>query len=256
MRAYIHAVGDKVLAGENLAFPEAAKLLGVEKNDLVDLMAIANQVRHRFCGDQVDLCTLVNAKSGRCSEDCTFCGQSGHFQGECAHHPLLGVEEILRKACEAESKGARRFCIITSGKSPAQADFNKVVKAAKRIRCETSLNLDCSLGILSDEQARALKQAGVERYNHNLETAPDFFEKICTTHSFSDRVKTLGCLKNSGFSICSGGIIGLGETPAQWLELVFVLRDLDVDCIPINILGLRVIEWVISYLFEHASKDF
>jgi biotin synthase len=239
VRNYIRNIGDKVFGGEKITFSEAKKLLEVDKNGLVDLMAVANRVRHRFCGDQVDLCTLLNAKSGRCSEDCKFCGQSAHFQGDCATYPLLDVEEIVRKSHEVESKGDRRFCIITSGKSLTHQDFNNVLEAARRIRRETQLNLDCSLGILSDEQASALKEAGVERYNHNLETAPSFFGKVCTTHSFSDRLETLNRLKNNGFSICSGGIIGLGETPVQWLELVFILRELEVDCIPINILNPR-----------------
>jgi len=239
VRNYIRNIGDKLLGGEKITFPEAKKLLEVDKNGLVDLMAVANWVRHHFFENRVDLCTLLNAKSGRCSEDCKFCGQSAHFQGDCATYPLLDVEEIVRKSHGVASIGDRRFCIITSGKSLAQRDFNNVVEAARRIRRETQLNLDCSLGILSDEQTLALKEAGVERYNHNLETAPSFFEKICTTHSFSDRMETIKRLKNNGFSICSGGIIGLGETPVQWLELVFILRELEVDCIPINILNPR-----------------
>jgi biotin synthase len=240
VRNYIRNIGDKVLGREKITFPEAKKLLEIERKELVDLMAVANGVRHHFFDNRVDLCTLLNAKSGRCSEDCKFCGQSVHFQGKGAtYHPLLDVEQIVRKSREVASKGNRRFCIITSGKSLAQQDFNNVVEGARRIRHETRLNLDCSLGILSDEQASALKEAGVERYNHNLETAPSFFKQICTTHSFSDRLKTIKRLKNNGLSICSGGIIGLGETPLQWLELVFILRELDVDCIPINILNPR-----------------
>jgi biotin synthase len=240
MRSYICDIGDKVLGGEGISFSEAAKLLEVDNVDLVHLMAASNQVRHHFRGDQVDLCTLLNAKSGRCSEDCKFCAQSAHYQGTCDTYPLLHVEEIVRRARLVESKGGRRFCIITSGKSPAPGEFESVLEAVRRIRRETRLSMDCSLGILSAEQAAALKEAGVDRYNHNLETAPGCFEKVCTTHAFSDRLETLHRLKDNGFSICSGGIIGLGETLIQWLEMVFILREVEVDCIPVNILNPRM----------------
>jgi len=190
VKNYIRRIGEKVLEGEKITFTEAKKLLDADRIDIVDLMAVANRVRHNFIGDKVDLCSLLNAKSGRCSEDCKFCAQSAR-------------------------------------------------EAANRIRQETKLHLDCSLGIITEDQAKALRNAGVERYNHNLETAPSFFEKICTTHSFSERLETLHHLKFNGFSLCSGGIIGLGETPEQWLELVFLLRDLEVDCIPVNILNPR-----------------
>ena len=236
---YIRNIGDKVLGGEKITFPEAKKLLEVDRKELVDLMAVANRVRYHFFENRVDLCTLLNAKSGRCSEDCKFCGQSAHFRRDCATYPLLDVEEIVRRGQQVESKGGRRFCIITSGKRLMPREFEKVVEAVRRIRYETRLNLDCSLGTLSDEQASALKEAGVERYNHNLETAPSFFGKICTTHSFLDRLETLTFIKNNGVGICSGGIIGIGESPLQWLEMVFILRELEVDCIPINILNPR-----------------
>lgn len=239
-RDYIHRIGDKVLEGEKITFTEAIKLLETDRSGVVDLMAVANRVRHHFIGDKMDLCTLLNAKSGSCSEDCKFCAQSAHYNEECETYPLLEEEEIVQAAREVESKGGRRFCIITSGKRLGEKDFERVVAATRRISCETQLHVDCSLGSLSDEQASVLKEAGVERYNHNLETAPSFFGEICTTHSFSERLETLIHLKNNGFSICSGGIIGLGETPVQWLEMVFLLRDLGVDCIPVNILNPRL----------------
>jgi len=239
VRSYIYEIGNKVLEGGKITFTEAKKLLEVDKNELVYLMAVSNHVRYHFCGNRIELCTLLNAKSGNCSEDCNFCAQSAHFQGECVTYPLLDLEEIVRRAYDVASKGKRRFCIITSGKSLTQKELNRITKAVKRIRQETSLSVDCSLGMLSEEQALMLKEAGINRYNHNLETAPTFFRKICTTHSFSDRMKTIEHLKNNGISICSGGIIGLGEAPAQWIELIFILRELEVDCIPINILNPR-----------------
>ena len=239
MKDFIRQVGDEVLQGKVLSFSEAKKLLGTDNINIVDLMAAAHQVRRRYLGDTVDLCTLLNAKSGRCSEDCKFCAQSAHFHGECETHPLLDVEEMVQAAHEVASEGGHRFCIISSGKRLDEKDLEKVIEAAKRIRNETQLELDCSLGLISKEQAKALRNAGVERYNHNLETAPSFFGEICTTHSFAEREETLSFLIENGFSLCSGGIIGLGETPEQWMELVFLLRDLGVDCIPVNILNPR-----------------
>ena len=239
MKDFIRQVGDEVLEGKVLTFSEAKKLLGTDNADVVDLMAAANQVRRHYLGDKVDLCTLLSAKSGRCSEDCKFCAQSAHYHGECETHPLLEVEAMVQAAHVVASEGGQRFCIISSGKRLDEKDFEKVIEAAKRIRNETQLQLDCSLGLISRKQAKALRDAGVERYNHNLETAPGFFGEICTTHSFSERVETLHFLIENGFSLCSGGIIGLGETPEQWMELVFLLRDLGVDCIPVNILNPR-----------------
>jgi len=236
---YIRNIGEKVLGGEKITFSEAKKLLETEKKAIVDIMAVANQVRHRFMGNRVDFCTIINAKSGRCSEDCKFCVQSAHYKGECKTYPMLEVEEIVRAAKEADEKGVQRFSIVSSGRSLGTRDFEKVVKATKKIRRETRLEVDCSLGILSEDQVSGLRQAGVERYHHNLETSPSFFEKICTTHSLSEKLKTIQMVKENGLSICSGGIIGLGETSEQWVEMIFLLREIEVDCIPVNILDPR-----------------
>jgi biotin synthase len=239
VKDYIRQIGDEVLEGKVLSLSEAKKLLGTDDLDIVDLIAAAHQIRHRYLGNTVDLCTLLSAKSGRCSEDCKFCAQSAHYHGECETHELLEVEEMVQAAHEVASEGGQRFCIISSGKRLDEKDFERVIEAAKHIRQETQLKLDCSLGLISKEQAKALRDAGVERYNHNLETAPGFFEEICTTHTFTERVETLHFLIENGFSLCSGGIIGMGETPEQWMELVFLLRDLGVDCIPVNVLNPR-----------------
>ena len=239
MKDYIHSIGEKVLGGEKINFTEAKKLLNTPQADIVYLIAIAHNIRHHFFGDNVGLCTIINAKSGRCSEDCTFCAQSAHYQGECEIYPLVEVEDIIRAALDAASKGIQRFSIVTSGRGLGKKDFKKVLESVKAILQETPLQVDCSLGILSQEQATALKDAGVERYHHNLETAPSFFDKICTTHSIAEKIKTLNVMKDAGLSLCSGGILGLGESPEQWLEMIFVLRDLGVDSIPVNILNPR-----------------
>jgi biotin synthase len=146
---------------------------------------------------------------------------------------------IIEEAREAQKKGTGRFCLIASGRKLDDKEFETILSALGRIRKDTALDLDCSLGTLSEERAEALKKAGVTRYNHNLETAESHFPKICTTHSFQDRVRTVTVLKDRGFSVCCGGIIGLGESPQQRLELAFSLRQLGIDCIPLNILNPR-----------------
>jgi len=239
VKDYIHSIGEKVLGGERINSTEAKKLLNTPQANIVYLIAIAHNVRRHFFGDNVELCTIINAKSGRCSEDCTFCAQSAHYQGECEIYPLVEVEHIIRAALDAASNGIQRFSIVTSGRGLGKKDFKKVIESVKAILQETPLRVDCSLGILSQEQAVALKDAGVERYHHNLETAPSFFDKICTTHSIAEKIKTLTVMKDAGVSLCSGGILGLGESPEQWLEMIFVLRNLGVDCIPVNILNPR-----------------
>lgn len=239
MKHFIAAAGEKVLGGEGISFPEARDLLEAGPVDLVDLLAAANRVRQHFFGDTIDLCSIMNAKSGRCPEDCKFCAQSAHYQGVAETYPMRSVEEMVGAAKDAERKGVHRFSIVTSGKSLGKKDFEKVLEATRLIRQETRLHQCCSLGMLSAEEAFALSEAGVERYHHNLETSESFFGRICTTHSYADKVQTLMLARNAGMEICSGGIIGLGETPEQWMEMIFFLRDFGAESIPVNILNPR-----------------
>jgi biotin synthase len=214
-------------------------LVGAKGPDILDLAAVANRVREEFNGNEIDLCSLLNVKSGRCSEDCVFCAQSAHYKTETPVYPLMDMNRIVEEAREAQKKGTARFCLITSGRELNDKEFETILRALDRIRKETTLDLDCSLGTLSEERAEALKKVGVTRYNHNVETSESHFPKICSTHSFGDRVQTIEVLKDRGFSICCGGIIGLGESPQQRLELAFSLRQLGIDCIPFNILNPR-----------------
>jgi biotin synthase len=239
MREEIRKIGEKVLEGEKVGMDDVLPLLGTKGPDILDLAAVANRVREEFNGNEIDLCSLLNAKSGRCSEDCTFCAQSAHYKTEAPVYPFMDMNRIVEEAREAQRKGTGRFCLITSGRELNDKEFETILRALDRIRKETALDLDCSLGTLSEERAESLKKVGVTRYNHNLETAESHFPKICSTHSFGDRVKTIEVLKEQGFSICCGGIIGLGESPQQRLELAFSLRQLGIDCIPFNILNPR-----------------
>ncbi len=239
MRKEIQKIGDKVLEGKSVSMKELVPFLGAQGPDILDLAAAANRVREVFNGNEIDLCSLLNAKSGRCSEDCAFCAQSAHYKTEALVYPLVELNRMVEEAKEAQKRGTGRFCLITSGRQPNDKEFETILKALAQIRKETTLDLDCSLGTLSTERAESLRKVGVTRYNHNLETAETHFPQICSTHSFQDRVRTIEVLKEQGFSICCGGIIGLGETPQQRLELVFSLRQLGIDCIPFNILNPR-----------------
>jgi len=239
MKKAIRKIGDKALGGKNVSMKDVLPLLGAKGPDILDLAAVANRVREEFNGNKIDLCLLLNAKSGRCPEDCAFCAQSAHHKTEAPVYPLMDMNRIVEEAREAQRKGTGRFCLITSGRELNDKEFETILGALDRIRRETTLDLDCSLGTLSEERAESLKKVGVTRYNHNVETAESHFHKICSTHSFRDRVKTIEVLKELGFSICCGGIIGLGESPEQRLELAFSLRQLGIDCIPFNILNPR-----------------
>lgn len=239
MRKEIQKIGDKVLEGGSVNMKEIYPLLETKGPDIIELAAVANRVREEFNGNEIDLCSLLNAKSGKCSEDCAFCAQSAHYKTESLVYPMMDTNRIVDEAKKAQRKGTGRFCLITSGRELNDEEFETILRALDRIRQETTLDLDCSLGTLSEERAEALKKVGVTRYNHNLETAETHFPKICTTHSFRDRIKTIEVLKDQGFSICCGGIIGLGESPQQRLELAFSLRKLGIDCIPFNILNPR-----------------
>jgi biotin synthase len=235
----IRRIGDKVLDGELLTEAEAATLLETGPSDMVELLGIANRVRYQFLGDTVEFCTIINAKSGRCSEDCRFCAQSGHHEGEAETYPMLKADRIVAAARDAHQKGIQRFSIVTSGRGLTDKDRETVCTAAAGIHEDSGILVDASLGFLTDDEAAALKDAGVERYHHNLETAESFFGRICTTHSFADKIETICRAKDAGMTVCSGGILGMGESPDQWLEMVFRLRDLAVDCIPVNVLNPR-----------------
>jgi biotin synthase len=239
MRKEIQIIGEKVLGGGSVSLKEILPLSEAKGPDIMDLAAVANRVRGEFNGNKIDLCSLLNAKSGRCSEDCAFCAQSAHYKTEAPVYPLMSADQMVGEAKEAQKRKTGRFCLISSGRQLDDKEFEVILNGLDRIQKETTLDLDCSLGTLSEERAESLKRVGVTRYNHNLETAESHFSKICTTHSFQDRVQTIEVLKDQGFSICCGGIIGLGESPQQRLELAFSLRQLGIDCIPFNILNPR-----------------
>lgn len=234
----IFDLGKKVLAGGTLTFDEALELSKIDESDIPVLLGIANKVRIKFTGNQVDTCEIVNARSGGCSEDCKFCAQSAFHNTNIETYPLINEEKMLSAAQTAESDGAYRFCVVTAGCGMKNdPDFTKILDYIKEIGEKTGLQRCCSLGILEPEHVQKLKEAGITRYHHNLETSRSFFDQICSTHTFDERVETIKNIKAAGLEVCSGGIIGLGESWRDRIELAFTLRELDVDSVPINILN-------------------
>ena len=209
------------------------------------LCEAAEQVRQACCGTTVDLCSITNIKSGNCSENCSFCSQSAHHPGE--ESPIYGLRsqaDIVADAKKAEAAGAKRFCLVSQGRGPKYTaqktpDFAEVLATVRTIVEETNIKPCCALGEVTLEQAEALREAGVTRYNHNLESSESYFPNIVTTHGWQDRVETIKNLKQAGIQACSGGILGLGESWEDRIDMAIALRDLAVESVPINLLNPR-----------------
>ncbi|MBW2185648.1 MAG: biotin synthase BioB [Deltaproteobacteria bacterium] len=197
----------------------------------------AEAIRRQFCGEQVELCAIVNAKSGRCAENCSFCAQSQHHQTDAPIYPLLGPDQLLEAAKRAEQGGARCFSLVTSGTRVLPGEeIDTLLRAIERIATECDLDPSVSLGFLDEQTATRLVDAGCVTYHHNLETARSFFTNVCTTHDYSHAIDTLTVAQQAGLRVCSGGIFGMGESWAQRIELACTLRDLKIDSVPINFL--------------------
>ncbi|MFN3480592.1 MAG: biotin synthase BioB [Thermodesulfovibrionales bacterium] len=207
--------------------------VGVEETPL--LFYHAAKLRETFKGKGIELCAIVNAKSGLCSEDCAYCSQSAISRAEIPVYPLIGGEEIIKKAEEAKGHGVRRFCIVTSGRRPNKKEIRDIAKTIKRIR-DIGLLPCATLGLVDREDLEILKDSGLERYHHNLETSEKFFPEICSTHTYRDKLRTIEVVKDIGLSLCSGGIFGLGEEWEDRIQMAFRLKEIDVDSVPINFL--------------------
>ena len=200
------------------------------------LLAGADLLRTAKFGNQIHLCTICNGKSGKCSEDCKFCAQSGFHDTGSETYPLLAKDRLQQGALELEDSPVNRYSIVTSGKGLPKKEIEAVARAFSGMR-NSRLSFCASLGIIEEEDFKVLLNANVTRYHHNLETAKSFFETICTTHTFDQRVETVRAAKRAGLSICSGGIFGMGESDDQILEMALELKALDVDAVPINFLS-------------------
>lgn len=235
----IVSVGKKVLQGGEITYEEAVMLGKSEGSDIILLCSFANKIREKFNGNGVDLCSVINAKSGNCSENCAFCSQSAHHHTNLKSYSLLGEDKILEMAIEREKWGANHCDIATSGLgyTGEEEDFKTILRAFKSMKENTNLKLCACLGILSMEAMQQLAAVGVERYNHNLETARSFYSNIVSTHGYNERIDTIKHAKKAGMEVCSGMIIGMGESMEQRIEHTFLLKELKVDAVPINILN-------------------
>lgn len=225
---------NKVISGESISFEEAEKLLCSQ--DIVSLAYSANVITRKFNGYGIDVESLLNAKSGKCPEDCSFCAQSSFYNTKISKYPLLPKQVVIVRAKEAERQGASSFCLVCAYRSPPEEEFRQICDTIEALTKEVSIDINASLGFMTLERARRLKSLGIKRYNHNLEASDSFFSQICKTHDFADRVKTAKIVKESGLELCCGGIIGMGETVKQRIELAFALAALNPDEVPINIL--------------------
>ena len=238
MRTTIAALADRIVAGGVITESESLALTTVAGPDLFFLFAEANRIRERFLGSGIFLCSIINAKSGRCPENCSFCAQSAHHVTDAPIYPLVDEERMVACAREAETAGSSCYGIITSGTGIARGEeLERILRAIRRIRAETAISPSCSLGIIDRETALLLKEAGMETYHHNLETARSFFPHVCTTHDYQKDVDTVRVVKESGLKVCCGGIFGLGESATQRVELALTLRELEVDSVPLNFLN-------------------
>jgi biotin synthase len=233
---FIKECQEKVFAGTHISSEDAKKLLNIPDENLKELAKCANEITQDFNGEKIDVEQLNNIKKNACSEDCTFCGQSAFFDTGVNTYQLPTPEEVVSKATKAKKEGAESYCLVAAWREPSPKDFEKVCNIINEINKKVGISVECSLGFLTISQAVKLKELNVKRYNHNLETAKSKFSEICTTHTYEDRLKTLGIARDAGLELCTGGIIGLGETREQRLELSLELARLYPEEVTINIL--------------------
>jgi biotin synthase len=208
-------------------------------DELPDLVALAHRVRLAYCGNEVELESLINAKSGACPEDCAFCSQSARHQSDVDVYPFLDLDDVLAAARATREAGATQFCIVVAVRGPEERLLVRTIQAVELVQRETGLQVACSLGLLTDDQAVRLAAAGVRRYNHNLESCREVFPNICTTHTWDDRVATARRAIAAGMELCCGGILGMGETLEQRVDFALELAALEPCEVPINLLDPR-----------------
>lgn len=231
----INRIEKRVLNRGSLAEEDAIFLAAITGQSIFDLFSAANRIRNHFKANRVELCSIVNAKSGGCSEDCDFCAQSSRSTAKIKVHPLLSKKSILKLAHEAKLSGIKRFSIVTSGRKISEKDLFHIADMISEIKA-ISLLPCASLGLLREKELLMLKEAGLERYHHNLETSERFFPHICRTHGYKEKLETIQAAKAANLSVCAGGIFGMGETWEDRIDMAFKLKGLDVESVPINFL--------------------
>jgi biotin synthase len=270
--AAIMAIAEQIMENpdHSVSFEEACRLAEVSENRPVDLIACADAIRTHYQENRIFTCAIRNAKSGLCRENCAFCAQSAHHRTQIQPYPLLSEEELVRDALRMQAAGATHYSMVTSGFALTDEELARICCAAETIGKQTDLSICASLGVLTEARARRLKDSGVVRYHHNLETARSHFAEICTTHDYEEDLDTLRVARAAGLEVCSGGIMGLGETWAQRVELAFTLRELEVDSVPINFLNpipgtrmenrallppMEALRCIALFRFIHPRKD-
>ena len=230
----LKALAEEIIDGRRLTRQDDLSIfLSCVLNELCEG---ADLIRQHFCGDKVDLCTIVNGKSGRCDEDCKYCAQSGHNHTDCQVYDFMDTETLVQTALANESEGVDRFAIVTSGRGLGHQDFEKAIAAYREMKHTCKLSLCASHGFLTEEQFHRLREAGVESYHENIETSRRYFPFICTTHTYDQKIESIKLAQKEGFCVCSGGIIGMGETWEDRLDMAISLAELGIESIPINAL--------------------
>ncbi len=231
----IQTLLQKVLDGGKITSDEALFL--AQQPNKQELYAASHQITRHVMGEKFDACSIINARSGNCSEDCKWCAQSRFYKTDIDLYPLVSLEETLRQANCNASQGIGRFSLVTSGRNLNSNEVEQVARHYDNLKQNCNIKRCASLGLLTEEDLKTLKKSGVETYHCNLETAPSYFSQLCTTHTPEEKIKTLNAARNVGMKLCSGGIIGMGESVEHRIELAITLRDLDVFSIPINVLS-------------------
>ncbi len=230
----VETLAKEIMEGKLIGREEA---LWLWEQPLEELCEQADRIRKHFCAGRFDLCTIINGKSGRCSENCRFCAQSAHNHTGAAEYPLLSAEEIVAQAKREDAQGVLRYSIVTSGKRLTDREVDEMCEAVRQIRRECRLSVCISFGLLGEEQYRKLKEAGVTRVHNNLETSRNHFPEICTTHTFDDKVAAIRAAQAAGLTVCSGGIMGMGETKEDRIDMALTLRELGIGSVPVNLLN-------------------
>lgn len=230
----VEELKSKILNGGEITRDEAILLIDAPLGELCEA---ADEIRERFCGDIFDMCTIINGKSGRCSENCKYCAQSAHYNTCCEEYPLLSAEKIVEGALYNYKRGVLRYSIVCSGKRLPESEVDSLCESICAIKKACPISICVSAGLLDEESFQKLKQAGVDRVHNNLESSRRFFPEVCTTHTFDDKIAAINAAKAAGLEVCSGGIMGLGETFEDRIDMVLTARELGVRSIPVNLLN-------------------
>lgn len=231
----VEELKSRIFNDELICKSDALKLSDVP---LEELCETADEIRKHFCGNKFDICTIINGKCGKCSEDCKYCAQSAHYNTNLTESfPLVSTEKILEGAKYNADRGVLRYSIVTSGRKLSSAEVDRVCESIRRVKDEVDIEICVSFGLLDEAEFRKIKEAGASRVHCNLETSAGYFPKVCTTHTYDEKIETLKAAKRAGLSVCSGGIIGLGETIEDRIDMVLTARELGVKSIPVNVLN-------------------